>query len=368
MSLRIAPVSGRAGRRLFRELGARLHGRHPCFIPPLDIAFDLVLDRKKNPFWGHAEGEEWIAWRGNEPVGRVGACRDGDLERRAPGTGVVGFFECGEDPEVARALLGAAGDWLRGRGLRRARGPLNYSIHDTGGLLVEGFDTPPTFDTTWNPPFYPAMWEAEGFRGEKDMLGAAGRIHVGGPERVHRFADLARKAGVTVRRVDFSRFREEAERIRRIYNRAWDGNWGHVPIGAEEFYAKAKDMKAVVDPSLVRIAEVEGEPIGLFFGLPDFNPAIKRSGGRLLPLGWWRMMRSRKTAGRCRVILMGVVPGRRIRGVEALLMGDVYPDIGARYPWNEASWVLADNAPMLNGLALYNLVPYKRWRLYEKDL
>lgn len=368
MTLRVAPVASRSDRRLFREVAARLHGGDPCFVPPLDIAFDLVLDRARSPFWGHAEAQEFLAWRGSAPVGRIGACRDRDLEKVEPGCGVVGFFECGEDPEAARSLFETALAWLRERGLRRARGPLNYSIHDTGGLLVEGFDTPPTFDTTWNPAYYENLWRDAGFASAKDLLACAGPNLTGGAERVHRFADLARKAGVVARPLDLGHWREEAERVRLIYNSAWAGNWGHVPIGREEFYAKARDMKSLLDPALVRIAEYQGEPIGIYLGLPDYNPAIRRARGRLLPFGWWHILRAKRRAGRCRVILLGVVPGKRVRGVEALLLAEGYRAMGANYDWAEASWVLADNAALLNGLALYNLRPYKRWRIFERAL
>jgi hypothetical protein len=200
------------------------------------------------------------------------------------------------------------------------------------------------------------------------MLGCAGELVQGGAERVHQFADLARKRGVTARPVDLSRFDEEAERLRRVFNEAWDANWGHVPIGAEEFAYKAKDMKAVVDPALLRIAELDGQPIGIFLGLPDLNVAIRRCRGRLLPFGWLHLLRAKKVCPRNRVILLGVVPGKRVRGVETLLLSDSYPAWRGRYTWAEASWVLADNTAMLNGLALHNLHPYKRWRVYEKEL
>ncbi|MGH7163824.1 MAG: hypothetical protein ACREID_10105, partial [Planctomycetota bacterium] len=143
---------------------------------------------------------------------------------------------------------------------------------------------------------------------------------------------------------------------------------GHVPIGREEFAFKAKDLRAVVDVDLVRIAERDGKAIGFFLGLPDLNVAIRASRGRLFPFGWWRLMGAKRRGGRVRAVTLGVVPGHRVRGAEALLLSDSFAAIGKRYAWCEASWVLADNAAMVNTLALYNLRPYKRWRVFESDL
>jgi hypothetical protein len=334
----------------------------------LDMALAAVLDRKRNPFWRHAEGREWLCWRGAEAVGRIGACADRDLEKVVPGCGVVGFFDCIDDPEAAGRLFGEAEAWLRERGLDRARGPLNYSIHDTGGVLVDGFETPPVVDTTWNPPYYGPLWEGRGWIGAQDTLGAAGPLAGGAPERARKFAARVARRGVVVRPLDLSRFHEEAELFRKVYNAAWGDNWGHVPIGPEEFRYKAKDMKAVLEPGLLRLAEVDGEPIGLMLGLPDLNPVIRRSRGRLFPLGWLRLLLVRRIVRRVRVILLGVTPGYRKRGIEAYLLSECFKAIEGRYDWCEASWVLADNATMLNGLALYRLTPYKRWRLYEREL
>jgi hypothetical protein len=367
VTLAVRAVGGRAERRLFRDLPARLHGGDPAFIPMLDAAFAAVMS-KKNPFWRHAEAREWLAFRDGRPVGRIGACVDEDLLRRAPGCGVVGFLDALDDPDAAQALFGAAEAWLRERGCARARGPLNYSIHDTAGTLVEGFDGPPTVDTTWNPPHIPRLWDAAGYRGAQDLLGLAGELEVGGPERARRFGERAKRHGAVVRPLDLRRFAEEVERVREIYNAAWDENWGHVPIGREEFLHKAKDLRAVVDPDLIRIAEMDGRPVAFLLGLPDLNVAVKASGGRLLPWGWLRLLRARRRGGRCRVAAMGVERGYRTRGLEALMLSDSFAAVQDRYAWCEASWVLEDNRALLNGLELYNLRPYKRWRLYEREL
>jgi len=368
VTLVLESVGGRRARRLFRSLPKLLHRGHPAFIPPIRASVSAVLDRRRNPFWRHAEGAEWVVRRAGRPVGRIGACHDRDLEARVPGCGVVGFFDCADDAEAASSLFAAAEEWLLARGLRKARGPLNYSIHDTAGLLVEGFDTPPVVDTTWNPAYQVAMWERSGYAGVQDLLGVAGRLDDEGFGRTRAFAALARRKNVTVRPIDPRRFLDDVERIRRVYNAAWDSNWGHVPVGPEEFAFKAKDLKAILDPDLVRVAELEGEAVGFLLSLPDLNVVARRCGGRLFPLGWLHFLRARKTVRRARCVALGVVPDRRMRGLEALLLADSFSRIRERYEWCEASWVLEHNAALLNGLGHYGLHPYKRWRLYEKDL
>ena len=364
MTVEVRAVASRGERRLFRDLPARLHGDDPAFVPMLDVAFRAIFDRR-NPFWKHADSREWLAWRGGEAVGRIGACDDRSL-REAAGCGAVGFFDAVEDEDVAGPLFRTAEAWLEDRGHGRARGPLSYSIHDTAAVLVEGFATPPTIDTTWNPPFYSRLWDSAGWEGVQDMVALERDGHLA-RVRGNRFAERARRKGVVIRPLDMGRFAEELTAATEIYNTAWRDNWGHVPITAEEFAFKAKDMKSVLDRGLIAIAECEGRVVGLTLAMPDLNVAIKRSRGRILPWGWLRLLRA-KHCGRARCMLLGVIPGFRRRGIEAALLSEIMAHFDRQYSWAEASWVLADNAEMLNGLKLYDMVPYKRWRMYEKAL
>jgi GNAT superfamily N-acetyltransferase len=368
VTIEVRPVRSRRERRIFRDLPSRLHGKDPAFIPILDAVLASLLDRRRNPFWTHAEGCEWLAWRDAVAVGRIGACVDRDLAQRAPGRGVVGLFDCIEERTVAGLLFETAERWLGERSCTVARGPLNYSIHDTAGLLVDGFEFPPVVDTTWTPPYYAALWEEHGYNGAIDTVGAAGPVGGRGWDRSKAFAERAERRGVHVRALDLSRFLEEVELVRQIYTVAWDSNWGHVPVSSEEFAFKARDLKPVLDPGLVRIAECDGRPVGFALGLPDLNPAIRKSGGRLLPLGWLRLLRARHTSDRARVVAMGVIPGYKRRGVEAFLLSSGFAAVKDLYSWVEASWILEENTAMINGLRLYGLKVYKRWRIYEKEL
>jgi GNAT superfamily N-acetyltransferase len=368
VSLRVTPVTSGRERRIFYRLPERLYGDDPAFVPMLDKAFRDVVDRKRNPFWKQAVGREWLCRRGAEVVGRIGACKDESLLEREPGMGAIGFFEAVQDTEVAAALFKTAEGWLRENGCKRARGPLNYSIHDTAALLVEGFETPPVVETTWNPAYYGGLWEACGWTGAQDMLALSGPLEYLGPKRGKKFAERVRRKGIVVRPFDESRFEEDVEAARQVYNDAWDANWGHVPATREVFLYKAKDFKTIYDPDIVRLAEADGKIVGLLMALPDLNEAVRASRGRLLPFGWWRLLRAKRTTKRLRTIVLGVVPGYRKRGIEAAMLIGAYEAHAGRYTWHEASWVLADNDAMLNELPLYQVEPYKRWRMYEKEL
>lgn len=368
MSLRVEPVTTGRQKRLFYKLPERLYGDDPCFVPMLDAQFKELLDRKGNPFWQQAVGREWLCWRDDKLVGRIGACKDEALFKREAGMGAIGLFECVQDTEAAHLLFKTAEQFLLEQGCLRARGPLNYSIHDTAALLVDGFDTPPCVDTTWNPAYYEGLWSSWGWTGAQDLIGLAGHLEYMGPERGRRFAERVRRKGITIRQLDLKKFDEEIERGRQVFNEAWDDNWGHVPISAEVFRYKAKDMRKVFDTRLVHIAEHEGKPVGFLFAMPDLNEAIKKARGRLLPFGWWHLIRCRKWSDRLRSYVLGVVPGYRKRGIEAALLIAAYTDKGRQYTWHEASWVLEDNEAMLNGLRIYGVVPYKRWRIYEKPM
>jgi GNAT superfamily N-acetyltransferase len=368
VNLRVTPVTTARERRIFYRLPERLYGDDPAFIPMLDKAFKDLVHRKRNPFWKQAVGREWLCHRGDEVVGRIAACKDESQLARTPGMGSIGFFESVQDTEVAATLFKTAEAWLREAGCTHARGPLNYSIHDTAALLVDGFETPPVVDTTWNPAYYGGLWDGYGWKGVQDMLALAGPLEYMGPKRAKRFAERVKRRGIDIRPIDESRFDEEVEAARQVYNGAWDANWGHIPIGRELFLHKAREFKTIYDPDIVRLAEADGKIVGLLMALPDLNPAIRRSRGRLLPFGWWRLIRSKRTTRRLRTVVLGVIPGYRKRGIEAALLIGAYEAHAGRYTWHEASWVLADNDAILNELPLYKVEPYKRWRMYEKAL
>lgn len=368
----MAPVRGAGDLRDFLRVPFRLYASRPQWVPPLLFHQKRLLDRRRHPFWGHAEGEYFLARRGRVPVGRVAAIRDRHHdERHGERAGFFGFLETEEDPGTAAALLDAARGWLRGRGASFLRGPVSPSLNYEAGLLVEGFEKRPFFMMPWNPPSVPALLEACGLRKSKDLLTFLFTPRMQFPEKVVRVAEAARRrSGVVLRTISLRSFREEAERIRLIYNRAWADNWGFVPLDAEEFHAEAAGMKDLLDPTYAVIAEAGGQAIGFALCLPDLNEVLPAVRGRLLPFGFLRILRWKKRYRWVRLLTMGVLPEFRGRGVDALFYSELHRRAREVRPigGGELSWVLEDNEALLRILRGIGARPRGRYRIYDGAL
>ncbi|HZI21534.1 MAG TPA: hypothetical protein VFD76_03430 [Gemmatimonadales bacterium] len=328
-----------------------------------------LLTPSKNPFFEHAQAQYFLALADGRTVGRIAAIKN-DAHTREHGdkVGFYGFFECVNDPAVARALFDAAAAWLRERGLRVMRGPMSPSINDECGLLIEGLDTPPTLMMPHNPAYYVGLHDGYGFTKAKDLLafeGSGGQI----PERIARAATvIAERKRITLRPLNMKHFKEEVELVKALYNQAWEKNWGFVPLTEAEIDHLAKQLKPIVVPDLVCFAEREGKVIGFAVALPDFNVALKHNpSGRLLGLPkilWY----SRKIT-RCRILLLGTLKEYRMTGVDALMYHWIWSKgLAHGYTWGEGGWILEDNAPMVNAALQLGFRPYKTYRIYDKPL
>lgn len=369
-ALEIEIVTGRRAREAFVGLPYALHRSDPAWVPPLRRDVRALLSRRRNPFFEHGAAQYFLARRAGRPVGRIAAVHNRLHEEvHADRAGFFGFFECADDPGAARALFDACSLWLRPRGLRALRGPASFSMNDECGLLVSGFDTPPALMMPHNPERYVALVERAGFRKAKDLLvyqTTSDRL----PERLVGAAGrLARRYDITLRGLDLGRFDQEIALVKRLYNRAWERNWGFVPLTGAEIDHLAAQLKPVVVPELVIFAQRGSEPIGFAAALPDLNVALKRNpGGRFFP-GLLRVAWAARRLTRLRVILLGTLPEWRGRGVDALLYKQVWERGYARgFRWAEAGWILEDNHPMRNGLARLGFEVYKTYRLYERPL
>lgn len=370
--LRVEPEEGRRGRAAFLSLPYRLYAGQPGFVPPLRMAEAALMDRRKNPFFQHSEAQHFLAFRGRRAVGRVAAVENRQ-HNRAHGEriGFFGFFDVEPDVAAARALLAAAEGWCRSRGLCALRGPASYSTNDTCGLLVEGFDQRPAVQMPWNRPDAEGLVLGAGFAPVKDLLAYWIPSSIPAPERFERVvARQMERAGVRLRSIDLAHFGAEIDILRDLYNRAWEANWGFVPVTEEEFRHAAKDLKQVVDPDLSAIAEIGGRPVGFSAILRDVNAVLApRGGGRLLPTNLLRLLFGLKRAKRFRVITLGVVPEARGKGVnEAFFLRALAACKQKGGEGAEASWILADNARMRAPIEAVGGSVSKRYRMYEKAL
>jgi len=371
----VRTVDGRRDLADFIGVPERLYAEDPNWIAPLKFERAAHFG-PRNPYFDHAEVRFFVAYRAGAPVGRVSAQIDrlAQSESRAA-TGHFGFLE-GADRDVLWQMLSAAEDWLRSRDVGRVEGPYSLSINDETGLLIDGQASPPRFLMNYAPPWYGLALEAFGYEKSKDLL--AYRLEVGRsmPEPARRLAEqAARSPDVTIRPLDRKRFRRELATIVDIYNDAWSDNWGFVAMTEGEIEYMAASLKPLIRPELVQIAEVDGEAVGMIVALPDLNEALTGLNGRLLPLGWakllWRL-KVRRPAG-ARVVLMGVRRAHRgtmLGSALAAAMTARLHEQGSRLGVREVelSWVLEDNGPMHRLIEAVGGTPYKRYRVYTKTL
>ena len=375
-SVSIRPVRTRRELKRFVKVPFRLHRDSEQWVPPLVFERMQFLDRKKNPWFEHGEAEYFLAERQGEVVGRVAAISNRlHNETHGDRVGFFGFFETVDDQALADALLQTAAEWCRGKGHDVLRGPASFSVNDECGVLVDGFDTPPTLMMPHNPRYYVTLLERAGFVKDKDLWvyeGGSEQHYVPVPERLARGTELIRqRMGITIRPLDMKHFDGEVERIKVLYNAAWEKNWGFVPLTEHEIDHLAEQFKPVVIPEMVPIAEKDGKVIGFGIALPDLNVVFRGNrSGRMFPVILkllWAL--KAKKIHRARILLLGVLPEYRGKGVDAMLYHWIWTKSGEReIYWGEAGWILEDNPAMNAGLEKMTFRVYKTYRLYDRPL
>ena len=343
-------------------------------MPPLLIAEVDRIDPAKNPFFEHGEAQLFLAYSesgSREPVGRIAAIDDSRHNEIHGETGWLGFFEAA-DQHVALALLRAAEKWVVDRGRDRIRGPANPSLNDTAGLQLDNFGTDPFVMTPYNRPEYPEWFEAAGYSKLKDLLSWNVDLTAEFSERVLRIERRILR-NVTpppqLRSLDMRRFSVEVEAIRTIYSAAWSDNWGFVAPTGAEFAHAAKDLKQVLDPELALMMDIDGRPAAFSLSLGDLNQVFKPMNGRLLPFGIFRLLRRRRYMDRVRMLLLGVLPEFRKKGLELLLITESWRRARALgYTLGECSWTLEENEGISKAVRIIGGEHTKTYRLYEKRL
>jgi GNAT superfamily N-acetyltransferase len=369
MAVTVTPVGDKRELDAFLRVPYRIYADDPNYVFPLLGDLRKFFDKNHNPFYNHAESELWLARRGDEVVGRIGAAVDrASNEHWHEQAGYFGFYEADDDPEVAHALLAAARGWIAARGMDVMRGPGCFtSNHDWFGLQVAGAFTRPVIGMPYNPRYYEKHFEDFGLSGAQDLY--AWYIETLGsfPLKMQRLIDrILARPGLVVRPFVMKEFMAEASRVRRLYNDCWSRNWGFVPMDDDDFAYAAKDMKSMVDPEFLLIAELDGEPIGFSLTIPDFNEALQPLRGRLLPFGWLKFLLRKGKVRTARTLLMGVLPEYRRLGVDVAMVHRTMQSAFARgITSGECSWVLADNAPMNRIMESYGADCYKTYRIYE---
>lgn len=373
--IRIEKVLDKRELKEFIAFPSQLFRDDPNWIEPLHVEREEHLS-KKNPGTDHIEWQAWVAKKQGKVVGRITAQID-SLHRELHGedTGHFGMIDAVDDPAVFSTLFTVAEEWLRSKGARKITGPFSLNINQESGLLVEGFDTPPSALMTHAKPYYAAQIAQQDYSEGIDLLAYwMKRTDLHFSPSLTRMMDQVRKK-VTVRRLNRKRFREEMQVLREVFNSGWQHNWGFVPFTELEFATMGDQLKFLVPDDMIHIAEVDGVPCAFIVGLPNINEAIADLQGRLLPFGWAKLLWRLKVSGvrTARVPLMGVrqeYQFSRIGPIIALLLIEALREPFAKRNIDalEMSWILETNTGMRTILERIGAVPYKRYRLYEKTL
>jgi len=373
----IREARSRSDLRKFRRAPRVAQANDPAFVPRPDIEAKRSLGRK-NPYFDHAEAAFFIALDPKgRPVGRISAQLDERAQSDA-GAGLRGHFGCFEarDTATLRALLGAAERWLKARGASTMSGPYSLSINEEAGVLVAGDGGPPRILMNHAPGWYAGALEAAGLAAEKDLLAFTFNMNDGLERRAARLAERAHAIpGLVERPLSRRRLRAELRDVVRIFNDAWAGNWGFVPMTEAEAEHMASSLRPVLDPALARIAEIGGDPVAMMIALPDLNEVYADLNGRLLPFGWARLLWRVRVRGlaRARVVLMGLRQAyrgdMRSAAIVPLLVARLYAALReGGYRELEMSWVLDDNEATIRLIRQVGGHCYRRYRIYGKAI
>ena len=371
-AVHVSPVQSRRNFHQFLKLPWRIYQGNPVWVPPLLFDLKKLLNRSKHPFHRHAEVQYFLARRGTEAVGRIAAIVNHQyVQFQQDQTGFFGFLESIEDQDVTSALLRTAEQWVATRGMHRIHGPMSFSTNEECGLLVDGFQRPPTIMMPYNAPYMGQLIESAGYEKAKDLLAYLIDATIKrAPERlVHGVARLQQHHDITIRPINLKRFREEVALILDVYNSAWERNWGFVPLTKEEIDDLAKQLRMVGNPNLCLIAETKKEPVGFALALPDYNQVLRHMNGRLFPFGVFKLLWYKRKMNGARILTLGLKPGFRRMGIDAMLYLRLWEEAPKNgYPLVECSWILEDNWPMRRGLERMGAELYKTYRIYEKAL
>ena len=370
----IREVQSRSEINKFIKFPWKIYQNDKHWVPPLIIERKEFLDPKKNPFFDHSEVKLFLAYKDGATVGRIaGIVNHNHNSFHGEKTGFFGLFESIDDYIAAYGLFDKAKEFLKSKGMTIMRGPANFSTNDEVGFLAEGFDAPPQIMMTYNPKYYLALAEKFGFKKTKDLFAYYLSTSHTLPEKVVKLIDqIKNRHKVTLRTLDMKNFKEEVAIIKNIYNDAWSKNWGFIPMTDEEFDHMAKQMKQIVDPDLVFLAFIDGEPAGFSLTLPNINEILIKLNGKLFPTGLLKLLYYsyyKKIVKSVRVITMGMVLKHQRKGIDNLFhIENLRVAREKGYRWGELSWVLEDNVMMNRVAELVNAKVYKKYRIYEMEI
>jgi len=373
-TIEVSPVRNYPDRNAFIKFPWRIYEHDLAWVPPLILERKAFLDRKRHPFYRHGDAALFLARRDGEIVGRIMASDDPNYNAlHQSNIGCFGLFESLDDVDIANALFAAAAKWARDKGRTEMIGPIDYSTNYVCGLLIDGFQHPPTLLTAHNPPYYARLIEACGFEKVKDWYAWWFEPRDAPIGRLRRLADArARKTSVKIRSIDLRRLDDESHRLASVFNEAWKNNWGFVPFTEAEAKHMASEMRPIIDPRLTLIAEIDNEPIAFVICVPDINVILQRLDGRLMrfgfPIGLIKLLYYRSKIRKARFVALGVLEKYRRAGIAETLVLQVMEE-GLKRGFNgELSMTLEDNVMINRFLEALGAAKYKTYRIYRRKI
>ena len=371
LNIDVSEVTSRRERDAFIKFQWQIYTDDLAWVPPLIIERKAFLDRKRHPFYRHGDAAFFLARKNGQLAGRIMASDDPNYNSlHETNLGCFGLFECIADHEVAAALFETAASWLRKKGRTEMMGPVDYSTNYVCGLLIDGFQFPPTILTAHNPPYYRELIERCGFTKAKDWYAWWFADPSKAAMHLKRLATRLRtRWPVTFRPANLKNLRDESRRLRQIFNQAWQKNWGFVPFTEAEIEFMTEELKPLIVPEFAWIAEIGSDPVGFILGLPDINVVLRDLNGRLtrfgLPIGLVRLLRYKNRVKKARLIALGVVEKYRRSGIaEMLVLRIIEEAMIKRGITGELSMTLEDNVMINRFLEAIGAERYKTYRIY----
>jgi len=376
MSININIIEVESNKQLnnFIMFPFELYKDEPNWVAPLISERKEFFDKKKNPFYKSAKTKLYLAERDGKIVGRIATCVNYQHnEFHMEKTGFFGFFDVIDDYEIASKLLKVAMITLKKEGMEKMRGPTNFSTNQEIGFLIDGFDKPPTIMNPWNFPYLCKLAEQFGLKKVMDLHAYLITHETRISERHIRIVErIKARSHITIRCMDYSKYDEEIILINKIYNQAWERNWGFVPMPEAEFFYMAKHLKQIVDPRMAFIAFVDDEPAAFCLAVPDINQALIKLNGRLFPTGLLKLLWHTKVSNKIdgvRMLTMGVIKKFQKRGIDNMFFIETYQKgLEFGYNWAELSWILETNDLMCRAAENMGAKLHKKYRLVEMPI
>jgi GNAT superfamily N-acetyltransferase len=351
----------------FVLLPKAIYSGNKNFVEP--IYSEVARFIARGPFNKIGEKQLYLAYRDGRPVARLSVHRShAHNDHYQVNQGFFGFFEAEDDSEAAAALFARGESWLRSRGCASVVGPMNFTIYDEIGLLINAFDRDPVVLCTYNPPYYAQLIETLGFNKEVDWYAYWKDLTI--PNIMRLITNrVTRQKNVVIRPVNLRKFAAEAASIRHIFDEAWSENWGNVPFTDDQWNLLLKELRMVIKPDYCFIAEVDGQPVAFSITILDINQAVKKAKGKLFPFGLIKLLWNLNKPAWGRTMVMGILKPYRNKGYDvAMIQRTIEAGIRNGKTGSDCSLIVETNTPMIAALDHIGAERYKTYRIYKKNL